>query len=173
MMHATDEMVRAYKDAFKAYLDSQMFTYANPADPSMFDEAVKKGLEAVAPLLNGADNLEREQGVCEECQSNHRAMVAKLRKLRELAGEWCEYKHQADTSAMCGAKVNAILSAEPVKVDTSESDLPEGYALVPIEPTVAMINAGSYWNTECDSEPEYEALHSIWRDMIAAAKGEE
>lgn len=45
---------------------------------------------------------------------------------------------------------------------------PEGYVLVPVEPTDAMKTAGSMWNTEMDECPTYEALNNIWRDMLAA-----
>lgn len=44
----------------------------------------------------------------------------------------------------------------------------EGWVLVPVEPTEAMKVAGSMWNTEMDQPPEFSALMSIWKDMLAA-----
>lgn len=47
--------------------------------------------------------------------------------------------------------------------------VPDGWQLVPTKPTSSMVRAGAFWNTECDMSPEYDALHSIWNDMLAAA----
>lgn len=49
----------------------------------------------------------------------------------------------------------------------AEFEAPEGYVLVPVEPTEAMKRAGSMWNTEMDELPELPVLMNIWKDMLA------
>ena len=68
-----------------------------------------------------------------------------------------------------GAKFNAkgalrFLQTQPVELHAA----PEGFVLVPVEPTQEMLDAGGPWNTEMDEPPDFPALRCIWRDMLAA-----
>lgn len=56
--------------------------------------------------------------------------------------------------------------------DAKSAPPPAGYALVPIEPTKEMLEAGGCFDTSRDSAPNYKALRCIWADMIYFATEE-
>ncbi len=68
-----------------------------------------------------------------------------------------------------GRILSVVAEFEATKGDMGNPiSVPDGYVLVPVEPTEAMKVAGSMWNTEMDEPPEFLALMNIWRDMLAA-----
>jgi hypothetical protein len=59
-------------------------------------------------------------------------------------------------------------------VPTAEYELPEGYVLVPVEPTEKMFKAGLGWReSDSELEGEYRMVYESYKAMIQAAQEEE
>lgn len=92
--------------------------------------------------------------------------------IEKRARELMAYEHRQDQRRAKGIRIGhkSVSRDDHLAVCAIVAALtpPEGYVLVPVEPTDAMKTAGSMWNTEMDESPTYEALNKIWRDMLAA-----
>jgi hypothetical protein len=67
--------------------------------------------------------------------------------------------------------------AEYIVTRTPQPVVPEGYVLVPVEPTEAMLRAGLGWREVDPDEQirnkEADMCSRIWQAMLSAAKGGE
>lgn len=83
---------------------------------------------------------------------------AALADALEHAGTRAEFHPDSEIAVLC-RKAAAALRARAV---------PEGFALVPVTPSVEMIDAG-FW-AQC--EATRESIKDMWAAMLAASKGE-
>lgn len=63
--------------------------------------------------------------------------------------------------------LTAALSQRPAAQPTPEPVVPDGFALVPVEPTIGMLIAGMEHRIS-EEQPTHE--HAVWSAMIAASQ---
>lgn len=74
-------------------------------------------------------------------------------------------------AALSGANMNMAVVERKVKAAIAMSAIPEGYALVPIEPTAAIIEAGlDYAGKGLCRNEAVGRIVTAWRFMLEAAK---
>jgi hypothetical protein len=77
-------------------------------------------------------------------------------------------RHESTTFGYVIDGLRALKSQQDAAIESkpAEQSIPEGWKLVPIEPTQEMMDAGLYQSSHDSTSAD---VHSIWKDMVAAA----
>lgn len=116
----------------------------------------------------GAEMAEQQQPLCmakriEELEAQGRVMAELLREAQRYVRYRLEYTE-------CDARIvmGLICDIDAALAGNLPSHVPEGWQLVPVEPTPEMEDQGgiAYWSGESNSE----SILKVWAAMLAAAK---
>lgn len=87
---------------------------------------------------------------------------------------WVECVSCDASGPSCGTEAEAIAAWNRVAALSQQRAVPEGYALVPVEPTAAMVNAAANYDTgSSDGTVGRFCAGEIWYLMLAAAPSPE